>query len=176
MRGGGGAQVNTISKSFQHMFENELAPYFMQFDSHAWRKKILWQEEVDFTLKMSLDPLKQLYRRFVGKNSLPGGQQYMSLTEFTDLVLNSDCLSDNFGGKQIGNQFNLAMMTQLDEIDKDRHISMVFVEFLEAVVRVAEKVEIPHCTLVSKSRQACSSMATKSVTYTLYSLCKLCFP
>ena len=73
----------------------------------------------------------------------------MSLGEFTELILNSDCLSDNFGGKQIGNQFNLAMMTQVDEIDKDRHINMVFVEFIEAVVRVAEKVEIPHCTLVS---------------------------
>ena len=37
------------------------------------------------------------------------------------------------------------MMTQVDEIEKDRHINMVFVEFLEAVVRVADKTEIPHC-------------------------------
>ena len=37
------------------------------------------------------------------------------------------------------------MMTQVDEIDKDKHINMTFVEFLDAVVRVAEKVEIPHC-------------------------------
>lgn len=37
------------------------------------------------------------------------------------------------------------MMTQVDEIDKDRHINMLFVEFLEALVRVAENTEIPHC-------------------------------
>lgn len=37
------------------------------------------------------------------------------------------------------------MMTQVDEIDKDRHTNMVFVEFLEAIVRVAENCEIPHC-------------------------------
>ena len=41
------------------------------------------------------------------------------------------------------------MMTQVDEIDKDRHLSMTFVEFLEAIVRVAEKTEIPHCLIVS---------------------------
>ena len=43
------------------------------------------------------------------------------------------------------------MMTQVDEIEKDRHINMTFVEFLEAVVRVAEKCEIPHCINVSKT-------------------------
>lgn len=43
--------------------------------------------------------------------------------------------------------YNLAMMTQVDEIDKERHINMIFVEFLEAIVRVAEKTEIPHCVI-----------------------------
>ena len=42
------------------------------------------------------------------------------------------------------------MMTQVDEIDRDKHINMTFVEFLDAVVRVAEKVEIPHCVDVSQ--------------------------
>ena len=73
----------------------------------------------------------------------------MSLTEFTALIVASDCLSDNFGAKQIANQFNLSMMTQVDELEKDKHINMAFVEFLEAIVRVAEKTEIPHCKLVS---------------------------
>ena len=41
------------------------------------------------------------------------------------------------------------MMTQVDELEKDKHINMNFVEFLEAIVRVAEKTEIPHCKLVS---------------------------
>lgn len=110
---------------------------------------MIWKEDVDYTLKISLDPLKMLYKRFIGKNSLPGGQQYMSLTEFTECIIRSDCLSKNFGAAQIGNQYNQAMMTQVDEIEKDKHINMTFVEFLDALVRVAEKVEIPHCVLVS---------------------------
>ena len=41
------------------------------------------------------------------------------------------------------------MITQLDEIEKDKHINMTFVEFLEALVRVAEKLEIPNILEVS---------------------------
>ena len=74
----------------------------------------------------------------------------MSLSEFSEMIVDSQVLSDNFGAKQIASQFNLAMMTQVDEIDKDKHINMTFVEFLEAVVRVAEKTEIPNLLLVSK--------------------------
>ena len=36
------------------------------------------------------------------------------------------------------------MMTQVDELDQDRHMNMTFCEFMEAIVRVAENVAIPH--------------------------------
>ena len=72
---------------------------------------MLWREEIDFTLKLSLDPLRAIYKRFIGKNALPGAQQYMSLSELTDCIVNSSCLSENIGTKQIGNMYNLAMMT-----------------------------------------------------------------
>ena len=42
------------------------------------------------------------------------------------------------------------MMTQIDEIERDKHINMTFVEFLEAVVRVAQKLEVPNLINVSK--------------------------
>ena len=35
------------------------------------------------------------------------------------------------------------MMTQKDEIDKDKHLNMVLVEFIEAIGRVAEKLFLP---------------------------------
>lgn len=85
------------------MFDKDLFPYFKQFDSHQWRKTVLWQEDIDYTLKIALEPLKAIYKRYIGKNSLPGGQQFMSLTEFTECIISSDCLSENFGAKQIGN-------------------------------------------------------------------------
>lgn len=36
------------------------------------------------------------------------------------------------------------MMTQTDEIEQDRHMNMTFSEFMEALVRVAENLQIPH--------------------------------
>ena len=149
--GAGGADVKTMPKAFKLMYETEMQNYFNQFDSHKWRKTILWREEIDFTLKISLEPLRQIYLKFIGKNAVPGAQRFMSMTEFNDCVLNAMCQSDNFGAKQIGNMYNLSMMTQIDEIEKDKHINMVFIEFLEAIVRVADKAEIPHCVFVSES-------------------------
>jgi hypothetical protein len=36
------------------------------------------------------------------------------------------------------------MMTQVDEINHDKHLNMNFTEFIEAICRVADKVCIPH--------------------------------
>jgi len=129
------------------MFESECLTYFSQNDSQKGRERVLWFEEIDFTLKISLEPLRAVYKRFIGKNALPGAPQYMSLSEFNDCIINSNCLSGNFGAKTIGSMYSLAMMTQVDEIDKDKHINMVFIEFIEAIVRTSDKTEIPHCVI-----------------------------
>lgn len=46
------------------------------------------------------------------------------------------------GNSDIGSQFNLAMMTHVDEITKDKHLQMMYYEFLEGVARVAHKIKI----------------------------------
>lgn len=38
--------------------------------------------------------------------------------------------------------FSLAMMTNLNEVEKPSHINMQFVEFLEALARVADKFKL----------------------------------
>ena len=35
------------------------------------------------------------------------------------------------------------MMTQKDEIDRDKHMNMILVEFIEAIGRVADKISLP---------------------------------
>ena len=71
-KGAGGPEIKTITQAFKKMFDEELFPYFKDFDSHDYRKKFNWQEEIDYTLKCSIEPLKKLYAKFIGKNSLPG--------------------------------------------------------------------------------------------------------
>ena len=65
------------------------------------------------------------------------------MKEFIELITNSKVVDDNFGAREIGILFNLSMMTQVDEINKGRHIKMNFTEFLEALARVAERVITP---------------------------------
>ena len=54
--------------------------------------------------------------------------------------------SDYFAANQVNIHYNLSMMTQVDELESDRHMNMTFTEFLEAVGRVAERLDIPDIT------------------------------
>ncbi len=68
----------------------------------------------------------------------------MSLVEFIELFTDCGIFNETFGSKQIPTMFALAMMTQIDELDQDRHMNMSFAEFVEGFVRVAEQLSIPH--------------------------------
>ena len=101
-------------------------------------------EEVDYVLKVGLPALREVYKKFTGKFGLPGAPKYMSVVEFEDMIVECNCLNERFGSKQLAAQYNLSMMTQVEEIDSERHLNMVFIEFLEAIVRVAENLAIPN--------------------------------
>jgi hypothetical protein len=87
--------------------------------------------------------MKEIYQRFSGRFALPGNSKYMSLTEFMEMFLDSGIFNENFGYKQLPVQFSTSMMTQVDELDSERHMNMTFAEFCEAFVRVADQTTIP---------------------------------
>jgi hypothetical protein len=87
--------------------------------------------------------LKDIYKKYSGREELPNEENNISMKEFIELITNSKVVDDNFGAREIGILFNLSMMTQVDEINKGRHIKMNFTEFLEALARVAERVITP---------------------------------
>ena len=88
--------------------------------------------------------MKDIYKKYSGREVLPNEENNISMNEFIELVTNSKVVDDNFGAREIGILFNLSMMTQVDEINKGRHIKMNFTEFLEALARVAERVITPY--------------------------------
>lgn len=108
-----------------------------------FRIEKLWNEQCDTVLKKYLTPLKEIYRVYSGREVLPNEEMNMSMNEFIDLVTATRVVDDNFGAREIGILFNLSMMTQVDEIHRNRHIKMYFVEFLEAIARVADRVITP---------------------------------
>ena len=61
------------------------------------------------------------------------------MNHLIDLITQSGVCDDNFGAREIGPLFNLAMQTNMDEINKTRHMDMQFIEFVEALARIADK-------------------------------------
>jgi phage/plasmid-associated DNA primase len=54
MRNKADPSSKTWSECFATMLNHNLLPYFKRFNSHAWRQKHCWTEEIDLVLKRSL--------------------------------------------------------------------------------------------------------------------------
>ncbi|KAL4432711.1 hypothetical protein ABPG74_011532 [Tetrahymena malaccensis] len=137
------AKVNAEAMKM-FFYEEGLLNHLYEFDSpQEWRKIRYWNQECDEKLKAYLPFLKTLYNNFA--DSRKNEKRYftttksMSLQEFKDMVYKFDLLDDLLVERDIIISFNLAMMTQVDELNNDRHFQMQFVEFLEALSRLAEK-------------------------------------
>ena len=122
------------------------------YDSQAWRLQTLWKPANDLAFKHGIATLKRVYIKFTGKFATPSQPRYMSHSEFTDLITAAEVYSENFGYKACTLHYNLAMQTQVDEITVDfpKHLNMTFIEFVEAIARVAECLEVPHPLEVSE--------------------------
>jgi hypothetical protein len=66
----------------------------------------------------------------------------MMMDEFESIFVNAGLVNDNFVGRDIYISFNTAMQTQVDELNKDKHLKAVFVEFLEAFGRACDKMSL----------------------------------
>lgn len=95
-------------------------------------------------MKHGLVTLKAVYKNFSGKNALPGAAKFMSMDEFKFFIEGMYIYSDFFTANQVNLYFNLAMMTQADELTSDKHMNMTFTEFVECITRVAERLDIPN--------------------------------
>jgi NLR family CARD domain-containing protein 3 len=96
--GAGGPEIKSWGDCLNAMLNNNVLPYFKQFDCHAWRKKHCWVEEIDLVLKHSLTYLKQIYQKNSGRFMAVGtNARYMSVTELTELLTDADIFNDEFG-------------------------------------------------------------------------------
>ena len=91
-------------------------------------------------IKSNKDVLLDLYNNFA-ESINPGEPKVMRLGSFTEMIIKSNVIHDEtFGERDIGTMVNLAMMTQINEIHSSRHLNMQFIEFVEAIARIADKV------------------------------------
>lgn len=84
--------------------------------------------------------LEQVYAKYSNKKVRPGEKKFMCLEELIDLCKYANLYDENFVERDACLAFNWAMMTQMDEINSERIFKMSFVEFLEAIGRIAQKL------------------------------------
>ena len=68
----------------------------------------------------------------------------MCLEEFVTMLSDAKLLNEFFGNREAGPLWNVAMMTNKKELENEKHLNMTFVEFLEALARVADKFSMDH--------------------------------
>eukprot|EP00347_Sterkiella_histriomuscorum_P000204 403376781 len=129
-------------KAVVKMFEDDLLPYLTTFNCHDWRQSKLWTESCDMIFKAYMPVLKMLYTQNSGKWAKPGYPAFMSLDEFQQMLINSDIFSESFGTREVGIHFSLSKMTEVNEVDNEKHMQMQFIEFIEGLGRIAEKINI----------------------------------
>lgn len=100
----------------------------------------MYNEGCDIVIKKHLQPLQDIYKKHSGREAIGGEERYMSLAEFVDLVTSTQVIDDNFGVREINVIFRMSLATQVDEIRSERHTRMMFLEFIEAICRVADRV------------------------------------
>lgn len=134
--------VETQSEAVSKLMHENMFPFFNKFDCVKWRIDNLWNNECEEVLAKYQPVLQKLYNKYSGKFSMPGRPNFMSIEEFISMINDSQVLinESSVGNGELGAQFNLAMSTQINEVERDRHFQMMFVEFWEAIARVAFKI------------------------------------
>lgn len=137
-------RVATQYEAVENLWHEHLLPFFVKFDCHKWRVEQLWNVECDEVFVKYKSILKKLFDKYSVKHVKPSKPKFVSIEEFITMISDSGALryEVDHGNSEIGCQFNLAMMTHVDEINKDNHLKMFYYEFLEAVARVAHKIKI----------------------------------
>lgn len=119
-------------------YESYIQDTFSKYQSHPWRLEKYWNEECDQVIGENMDTLNDIYNAFAQAQS-PGDPKVLRLSRFIELVTMSGVCDDSFGAREIGPLYNLAMQTNMDEINHTRHMDMRFIEFVEALARIADK-------------------------------------
>lgn len=127
-----------MSDSIKTFFTNYMFPVFEKYSSHPWRVEKYWNEQCDNVIKDYETTLKDIYYYYALPLS-PGGPKIMRLNTFIELITATGVTSDQFGAREISQLFGISMQTHVDEIYSNGHMDMRFIEFVEAVARVADK-------------------------------------
>ena len=128
------------SQAVLNLMDNNIILNLGHVSAQKWRSERYFFMSVETVIKANMALLQYTYSSYSSKKVKPGQKPFMCLEEFNDIILKANMLNENFTAREIAIAFNLAMMTQVQELDTDRQYQMIFIEFLEAISRVADMI------------------------------------
>jgi len=84
--------VKTQSEAVVKLMSDHMLPYFKKFDCHKWRVDNLWNYPCENVFLKYESILSRLYKKYSGKYSMPGRQDFMSIEEFIAMFNDSNVL------------------------------------------------------------------------------------
>jgi hypothetical protein len=111
------------------------------YDDNQWKETVYWCEEMDELYTKYYKFIEYLYKLYSGLRTAPGRTPFMSLEEFKNIVMDFG-FENSIPLSEVPVCYNLAMMTQEDEVDSERCAEMSLVEFMEAFARLADMVNL----------------------------------
>jgi hypothetical protein len=92
------------------VFNEYLLPLFKKQDSFNFRKR-LWSIECDAVYMMYQKAIKEIYQSNFKKDRQGAASRCLYMDSFIELIVSTGVINENFYARDVGIQFNLAMMT-----------------------------------------------------------------
>ncbi|CAG9334427.1 unnamed protein product [Blepharisma stoltei] len=134
---------STVGDAIEKLAQTHLIPVFSKYDSNKWRYEKYLVEDVDLALKVHKMILDAIFKKYSGKKTLPGKKPFVSVEEFRTLCADAQFIREGFTTRESDICYSLSMMTQVDDLYKNKHLEMCYVEFLEAVCRAIDWANLP---------------------------------
>lgn len=134
---------DSTGEACEMLIKSHLLSVFNRYDSNKWRLEKYAIEETDLVLKAHKSIFDAIYKLYSGKKTLPGKKPFVSVEEFRTLCNDANFVKEGFTNRECDVCYSQSMMTQVDDLYKNRHLEMSYVEFLEAVCRAIDTTNLP---------------------------------
>ena len=133
-------KMASLKEAFHKLMEEYVINGIKIYDQSLWHNEKYLTEDVDLFFKLHRPVLEAIFLKYsaLGK----GPTDRLNLHEFRLMCTEAGLCNDNFVMREIEMCFRQAMMTEVDEILRSEHLQMVYVEFIEALARIAEQIYV----------------------------------
>lgn len=136
--------VSLFHEAVSRLYSEHCLPEFEKYNQQAFRDDIYWTEHCEMVILAQKSAIESLYNKYSQKKVNPGQKRFMCLEELVEMARSSQLLLDAcLQEADVYQAFNLAIQTQVDEINQSRIFQMSLLEFYEALARIAHRLSLP---------------------------------